>query len=184
MTYSSAPADSSCITQAEFTRQSISTPDRRGTQGTGVLSVLLLCVGLSLPTHPSLDGVTVTLYSAPHSSASRRQPAFVLLQLCRRPAASVADTVYTTPATPSFQVTDATPVVQLTVGRKVGRGQGAERKRRRGGRINTSNVDLVLLSTEQTRHLAGGTVGVTRPLAATCVRGHRHVGGGALRGLP
>lgn len=97
------------------------------------LPVWISCVGLSLPTHPSLDGVMVTLYSVPHSSVPRGQPAVVLLQLCRRPVASVADTVYTTPATPLFQVTDATPVVQLTVGRKVGRGQGAERKRRRGG---------------------------------------------------
>lgn len=34
-TYFSAPADSLYITQAEFVRQSISTSDRRGTQGTG-----------------------------------------------------------------------------------------------------------------------------------------------------
>lgn len=88
----------------------------------------IIVVELSLPTHPFLDGVMVTLYSVPHSSVVRLQPLLVPLQLCRRPVASAADTAYTTPATLLSQVTDTMPVAQLTVGRKVVGGQGAERR--------------------------------------------------------
>lgn len=99
------------------------------------MPVVIIFVGLSLPTHPFLDGVMVTLYSVPHSSVLRLQLPFVPLQLCRRPVVSTADTVCTTPGTLLFQDTDTTPVVQLTVGRKVMRGQGAERKSGRGGEV-------------------------------------------------
>lgn len=92
---------------------------------------MTVCLGLSLPTHPSLDGVTVTLYSVPHCSVLRLQPLLVPLQLCVRPLASAAVTAYTTPATLLFHLTDTTPVPQFTTGRKVERGQGAEQKRKR-----------------------------------------------------
>lgn len=92
------------------------------------LPVLILVAGLSLPTHPSLDGVTATLYSVPHRSVSTSQPPSVPLQLCRCPAESAADAVYTTPATPSVQLTDTMLVLQSTVGRTEVRGQGADEK--------------------------------------------------------
>lgn len=91
------------------------------------MPVLISFVGLSLPTHPFLDGVMLMLYSVPHSSMLRSQPlSSVPVQLCRCPVLSTADTVYETPATLSFQVTDTSPVLQFTVGRKDDRGQGAE----------------------------------------------------------
>ncbi len=102
---------------------------------------MIIFAGLSLPTHPFLDGVIVTLYFVPHSSVLRLQPLVVPLQLCRRPTVSTADTVYTTPATLLFQVTDTSPVVQLTVGRKVLRGQGAERKSGRKGEVEVRIKD-------------------------------------------
>lgn len=92
------------------------------------LPVVTTCIGLSLPTHPSLDGVMVTANLVPHSTVPRLQSLVVLLQLWWWPASSTADTVYRTPATLLSQVTDTTPVAQLTVGTKVVRGQGAERK--------------------------------------------------------
>lgn len=49
--------------------------------------------------------------------------------------------MYTTPASLSFQVTDTTPVVQLTAGRKVLRGQGAERKSGRRGEVEVRIKD-------------------------------------------
>lgn len=81
------------------------------------LPVVIICWGLSLPTHPFLDGVMLMLYFVPHSSMLRSQPLSVPLQLCWRPMVSTASTVYMTPGMLSFQVTDTTPVVQLTVGR-------------------------------------------------------------------
>lgn len=42
--------------------------------------------------------------------------------------------------------------------------------------INTSSIDLVLLSTGQTRYLAGGAAGVTGPPAALCILSYGHVG--------
>lgn len=50
--------------------------------------------------------------------------------------------------------------------------------------INTSNKDLVLLSTQQIRDLAGGTAGVTGPLVPFCIFCHCHVGDWSLWGLP
>lgn len=70
----------------------------------------------------------------------RSQPLSVPVQLCRWPVLSSADTVYETPATLLFQVTDTSPVLQFTVGRKDDRGQGAEQNEsgnRRGGEVQT-----------------------------------------------
>lgn len=42
--------------------------------------------------------------------------------------------------------------------------------------IKTSDVDLILLPTWETRYLAGGGAGVTGPLAALCILCYGHVG--------
>lgn len=89
---------------------------------------MTVCVGLSLPTHPFLEGVTVMLYFVPQSKVVRSQPLLIPLQLCWRPVASTADTVCTTSDKLLFQETDTTPLAQLTVERKVARGQGAEKR--------------------------------------------------------
>lgn len=86
-------------------------------------------VGLSLPTHPFLDGVMVTLYCLPHESVLRSQLLVVPLQLCWCPAASIAETVCTTSGELSFQDTDTTPVLQSMVVRKLVKGQGATEDR-------------------------------------------------------
>lgn len=57
------------------------------------LPVVIIVVGLSLPTHLFLDGVMVMLYSIPHSRSLRSQLLSILLQLCLRPSVSTADTV-------------------------------------------------------------------------------------------
>lgn len=96
---------------------------------------MTIFVWLPLPTHSFLDGVIVTLYCVPHASVLRLQPLFVLLQLCLAPLASAADTVYITPATLLFQVTDTTPVPQFTLERKDEGAQGAEWNGRKRGEV-------------------------------------------------
>ncbi|MEQ2251363.1 hypothetical protein ILYODFUR_010169 [Ilyodon furcidens] len=44
------------------------------------------------------------------------------------------------------------------------------------GRIDTNDIHLVLLSTQQFRYLAGGAAGVARPLVTNCIFSHCHVG--------
>lgn len=73
--------------------------------------VVIVLVGLFLPTHPFLDGVTVRLYFVPQSRVVRLQPLLLTpLQLCWRPVASTAVTVCSTSDKVSFQATDTTPV--------------------------------------------------------------------------
>lgn len=89
------------------------------------LPVVIILVGLSLPTHPFLDGVMVTLYFIPHESVLRSQPPDVPLQLCWCPTTSTAEIVCTTSGVLSFQEIDTTPVLQSMVEKKFFKGHGA-----------------------------------------------------------